>query len=244
MRFVRRSDTDIETLVAVSKLKQQKKYNIDAVKNSLRKIYHGCCAYCEGKVEPVAYFEIEHFYPKDKDKYPQWRLDFHNLHYACPRCNRLKGKKVKKILSPNYYNNDGIWEMYPKEIDSCMCYVGHKLVVYPNAEPLLQQKGEETVKLFQLNDRPSLVMARLRRYTEVYNLLEIIREVLAEMNNINPKKMEGVMSKLFQQLISYTEPGSAYATMIIQNFGTEIYKLLQIWQKYKTLENPIHVQNT
>lgn len=232
MRFVRRSDTDIETLVAVSKLKQQKKYNIDVVKNSLRKIYHGCCAYCEGKVEPVAYFEIEHFYPKMK--YPQWKLDFHNLHYACPRCNRLKGEKVKKILSPNYYNNSGKWEMYPKEIDHCVRYVGHKLVVYRKADKLLKQKGKSTIKLFQLNDRPSLVLARLRRYSEVYNLLEIIYEVLEQMNNIVPRKMEGALSKLFQQLISYTEPDSAYSTMVIHNFGDEIYKLLQIWETYKS----------
>ena len=228
MRFVPRSDIDTETMVAESKLKHAKTYNIDAVKRALCHIYSGCCAYCEGEVESVAYFEIEHFYPKEK--FPQWRKDFHNLHFACPRCNRLKGQSIKEILSPNYYNHNGAWEAHPDEIDSCLRYVGHMLFINPDADESLQKRGNNTIQLFQLNKRPSLTMERIRKYAEAYSLVEVIYDILRRTRDKDSKQMDRVLHRLFRQLINYTEPNSAYSTMIIQNFGDEICKLLEIWK--------------
>lgn len=40
------------------------KYNESNVRKYLRKVYHGCCAFCECNPETSSFFEIDHFYPK------------------------------------------------------------------------------------------------------------------------------------------------------------------------------------
>lgn len=229
MRYIPRDNSTWHAMHAIYALRHSgDEYNIEPVKSALRQIYYGCCAYCEGKVEPVAYFEIEHFYPKGK--YLQWRTNFHNLHFSCPRCNRLKGEKENNtILSPNYYYENEEWVTHPTEIDSCLHYTGYLL--FPNADDT-SKKGEGTIEMFKLNDRPFLVWDRLRRYIEVYNLLKIIYDVLKLEKNV-VKHLDKPIAILFQQVVSYTNPDTAYSTMIIQNFGDEIKKLLSIWNVYR-----------
>lgn len=227
MRFIQRTNSDHKSMIAISRLRRSNEYNLDAVKDALRCLYHGCCTYCEGEVESIAYCEIEHFYPKSF--YEKWRMDFHNMHYSCPRCNRLKGDKQIEILSPNYYNEDGIWVKYPEEIDTCLHYTGYKLFVNKNASQSLQIKGNNTINLFQLNNRKSLEMARLRRYAEVYYILKVILGVMQD-KDMDAANKDDVLKIMFHQLINYTEPNASYSAMIIQNFGVEICKLLRIWE--------------
>ena len=64
MRYVGREELEWECDLAqkaLQKYSNGEKYNNEVVQNVLRRIYHGCCAYCEGRVEPTAYFEIEHY---------------------------------------------------------------------------------------------------------------------------------------------------------------------------------------
>jgi len=97
---------------------------------------------------------------------------------------------------------------------------------------ILQKKGEGTIEMFKLNARPFLVWDRLRRYIEVYNLLKVIFDVLKSGKDA-VKHLDKPIAILFQQVVSYTNPDAAYSTMIIQNFGDEIKKLLSIWNVYR-----------
>lgn len=236
MRYVGREEFEWECDLAqkaLQKYSNGKKYNNEVVQNVLRQIYHGCCAYCEGRVEPTAYFEIEHYYPKTK--YAQWRTEFKNLHYACPRCNRLKGNKDPKsyhILSPNLYYEDGTWLAKPNEIDESVFYAGHKVFARTGS-----QMGKGTIKVFQLNERQSLWIDRLRRYAECYYLMNVICGLLSK-NSKDVRELDSTLQILFGQLISYTNSSSAYSTMVIQNFGDEICKLLKVWQ-FKRKEKSI-----
>ena len=78
------------------------------VKDIIRDLYNGCCAYCDCAFEEGAYYQLDHFYPKSKAKYKKYRKCIKNLHYSCQRCNNLKGAKdPHNILSPNYFlSND------------------------------------------------------------------------------------------------------------------------------------------
>ena len=67
------------------------RYKKDDVCEALEEMYNGLCCYCEGRIGAVAFEEIEHRRPKSL--YPEYTFEWDNLHLACPRCNRAKGKK-------------------------------------------------------------------------------------------------------------------------------------------------------
>lgn len=86
-----------------------------AARKPLAELFHGKCAYCESKTEPVSSGEIEHFRPKietldmvsrrtasasktgrtqaEIDGYWWLVYDWENLYYVCPICNRNKGNQ-------------------------------------------------------------------------------------------------------------------------------------------------------
>lgn len=78
-----------------SKLRKacEKKYNQKTVKSKLRSAFHGKCAYCESRVNHVAYPQIEHFEPKELS--PDQTFEWSNFRLACGICNgpSWKGNK-------------------------------------------------------------------------------------------------------------------------------------------------------
>ena len=47
----------------------------------LKKMFKGCCAYCEGLYEGTSYPQIEHFKPKSL--FPELMFDYNNMNIAC-----------------------------------------------------------------------------------------------------------------------------------------------------------------
>ena len=84
---LRRVVTDAE------KKRATNKYRHPQIKNALKILFHGKCAYCESKIEHVSDAHIEHYRPKSK--YPELTFDWNNLLLACGKCNsaRYKGGK-------------------------------------------------------------------------------------------------------------------------------------------------------
>lgn len=68
----------------------KRRYNNSDVKNALRTECNEKCMYCESKVNHVAYEHIEHYKPKDPNKYPELTFEWSNLGLACPVCNQNK----------------------------------------------------------------------------------------------------------------------------------------------------------
>ena len=88
-----------ELLDALSSPEQDRKrvnrcknrYKKDDILEALEEMYGELCCYCEARIGTVAFGEIEHRRPKSSQ--PEYTFEWDNLHLACPRCNRAKGKK-------------------------------------------------------------------------------------------------------------------------------------------------------
>lgn len=220
---------------AQSLLDLSKRYNEnDRVREIIRIIYSGCCAFCECSPEDGSFFQIEHFYPKSNSKFRKFKMRIENLHYSCQRCNNLKGKLVNlNIFSANYFlTNHLMWAISSTaKIESEIFYIGH-LLFSKNKVALSIDRGQETINLFDLNNfnganrsrRLFLVESRLRVFATVQKIITAIFELISNYTPNNNKAIE----ILFLIAIKYTNNNTHYSTMTIHNFGADIYKLLSI----------------
>jgi len=68
------------------------KYNHKQVKDSLKIMFSGKCAYCESHITHIGFGHIEHFRPKSK--FPELCFEWDNLLLGCEICNgKYKGDK-------------------------------------------------------------------------------------------------------------------------------------------------------
>lgn len=72
---------------AVSSTKYDARYRMPDIKDQLKLIYHGKCAYCETPAEQMV---VEHYRPK-RGGYYWLAFSWDNLLLACPKCNEYKG---------------------------------------------------------------------------------------------------------------------------------------------------------
>lgn len=229
-------EKDLESSIifdAHTRLEASKTYNSDPkVRDHLRTIYHGCCAYCESKFEEGAYFQIDHFYPKGNKQYKPYEKEIRNLHYSCQRCNNLKGDSCKRIMSPNWFLSGNDWKLTKKDkIEREIYYVGHLL--YSNNTQGTIDRGKKTIELFNLNNanpsprsnRASLVEGRLRVLNDMYLTLKAMTNLLVNYDYSNNITIE----ILIYQAIIKTRPDAPYSTMIIHNYGDLLVKLLKIY---------------
>jgi len=240
MRFVEKNIiTNSLVIEAQILLNASRHYNqSDRVKDIIRKLYYGCCAFCECSPEDGLFFQIEHFYPKNVTAYKKYAKSIENLHFSCQRCNTLKGRKVHlNIFSPNYFLSGGSWGLSKIEkIEGELYYVGHLLFFKNSITPSIN-RGLETIKLFDLNNingsirssRQHLIESRLRVYDNVYKILSVIYELI-----LNYKMdFDNAIIILFSIVIKYTNSSSHFSTMVIHNFGSDIHKLLVIYNAKK-----------
>lgn len=240
MRFVEKNKLSNALVIeAQALLNASRHYNqSDRVKDIIRALYSGCCAFCECSPEEGSFFQIEHFYPKNIKKFSKYSKSIENLHYSCQRCNTLKGRKVHlNIFSPNYFLHSSSWiETDFQKIETELHYVGH-LLFSSNSKRHSIDRGQETIELFDLNNfngstrssRQHLIESRLRVYEIVYKILTVLFDLLSK----NKKDNNNAIEILFSIVIKYTNRTSHFSTMIIHNFGSDIYKLLEIYNTKK-----------
>lgn len=237
MRYIEKNiATNTLAIEAQLLLNKARHYNEnDRVKEIIRLLYSGCCAFCECSPEDGSFFQIEHFYPKNSARHRRFIKSIENLHYSCQRCNTLKGRRVhQNIFSPNYFLNNVLnWQITGvAKIESELFYIGHLLFSF-NSNHTSTDRGNETIKLFDLNNfngairssRQFLVESRLKLYKTVFDIVNVIYELLLNYAPTNNKAIE----ILFSTLIKFTNKSTHYSTMIIHNFGAEIHKLLTIY---------------
>lgn len=240
MRYISKNIENPIVLDTIRRLDNSRTYNEDpAVYDNLRYVYGGCCAYCESKIGVASYPQLDHFYPKRKSgQYSEYEKDIHNLHYSCQRCNQLKGTQVKEIFSPNWYlNNQGEWSLTnPHKIETELYYVGH-LLYSRNIVKGSEDRGYNTIKLFNLNNnsgairghRAYLVEERLRTLHTAYRYISILTTLLSNYSQY----MNPIIEQDLKQLVGMTHINSAYSTMVLHNYGDLIIKLLKIYSKKK-----------
>lgn len=75
--------------------KTRKRYNHEAIKSALVKMFYGKCAYCESQIRHITYGHIEHFCPKDNAGCIDQTFEWSNLLLACDICNNAGHKGTK-----------------------------------------------------------------------------------------------------------------------------------------------------
>lgn len=130
MRYIEKDMLSQLVIEGQTLLKKSRHYNQNnRVREIIRMVYSGCCAFCESSLEQTSFFQIEHFYPKNISTFKIHVKRIENLHYSCQRCNTLKGKKVHlKIFSPNFFLDKKKWKLTKStKIENELYYVGHIL---------------------------------------------------------------------------------------------------------------------
>jgi len=243
MKYVEKAATDPLVIEAQLLLNKAGHYNeSDRVKDIIRIIYSGCCAFCGSSPEHSSFYQIEHFYPKGNTRYSRYVKDIFNLHYGCQRCNTLKSTLVHlNIFSPNAYLTKNRWQQtMPGKIDNELVYVGHILYSLNNRPGSIDRAGS-TIRLFDLNNdngagrsgRQHLVEERIRVFDTVFQMLQTVYHLITEERSSTA--IDQAIRLLFTMVMRYINPQSAYSNMIVQNFGDDIIKLLSIFLKRRRL---------
>ena len=76
------------------------RYQNSEIKDALEKETHGKCAYCESKFKHIAFGDIEHILPKNKNACPELYVEWNNLTLACEVCNRINKKDYYEPSDP------------------------------------------------------------------------------------------------------------------------------------------------
>lgn len=235
MKYIAKELSDPLVINTSQRLCVSKDYNSDPiVRENLRIIYNGCCAYCECAPEAGSFYHIEHFYPKSERQFEKYRKSIENLHYSCQICNTLKNKRNPcDIMSPNYYlDSNNTWQKTTEnKIEDELYYVGHLLYSH-NKHTGSIDRGKNTIDRLNLNNhisslysRAYLVESRIRCLADVTLIIGISIDLLENYQD----KCRQPVKILIKRLVEYTEVSSPFSTMIIHNYGREIIKLIEIY---------------
>ena len=133
------------------------------IRSALRVETHAKCAYCEGRINDVAYDNIEHKLPKSK--FPELACSWENLTIACPKCNTNKGD----------YDNPScrVLDPYVDDVEHQLAFGG------PLALPRGGPRASATVNLLDLN-RMELLYSRGQALTGINRLLDMIERAAGQ----------------------------------------------------------------
>jgi hypothetical protein len=106
-QLCRQADEDADAKLSFDK----RVYGADEVKAVLRAAQHDKCCFCEAKVSPVAFGDVEHYRPKAAVRQsvndPEIRRGYYwlayewpNLYFACEQCNRRHKRDYFPLENP------------------------------------------------------------------------------------------------------------------------------------------------
>ncbi|ULO04733.1 TIGR02646 family protein [Paenibacillus sp. 19GGS1-52] len=197
-------------LLAQRSLKENQNYSrmlnqfprMPEIRSELKWLFKNKCAFCESSFSELY---VAHFRPKSL--YEWLAFEWENLVLCCRDCNKAQGgsfpvngirgevlcsiEKLRKI--EDYLLIDPCYDLPEKHIS--FNYIGEILS--------LTDKGEETIRTFELN-RPSLVRGRKMRINEVENIITRLRENF----EINPTQaiFNELSLKIYQIINSPDQP--------------------------------------
>jgi uncharacterized protein (TIGR02646 family) len=157
-------------------------------KDALRKSASGKCMYCEGKIEHVSYFHVEHINPKKK--FPELEFEWNNLGFSCQVCNTNKGDKYdEQTPFINPYNEN------PEEH---LVFLDH--IVFPKHG---SKRGKYTIDEIDLN-RANLIERRKDKKDGIDKIIEITLHISSEI----------LKNQLIEELKKEAEKDKEYSAMI------------------------------
>lgn len=164
--------------------------NYRAYKEDLRRDFSSRCGYCDALDEffgGIRGYQIDHFAPKSL--FPEWLLEYRNLVYSCPFCNRAKSNKwVGKDRSTPNDGLNGFVDPCDPDLDNhierdshgrirAKTSLGRYMITNLNLTLIRHQFVWQTQKLDELLGELLELEARLSADTEHYRsvLQEIVR---------------------------------------------------------------------
>ena len=200
------------------------RYKLDDIKEKLRIIYNGKCAFCEQKVEQL---HVEHFRPKDTYYWLAYSWD--NLVLSCPACNMHKGVSfelngVRQFFENNEENLRNINNLsavydileLPKMVNPEITEPTSLIIFFKDGRiDSTDRNFKYTITTCKL-DRPSLIDERRK-------ILNIFKsEIRAELVNSRSKEeqthaIELLMRQFVRSSINHSNAYMAFRKYAIQN---------------------------
>ncbi|AMW99770.1 hypothetical protein [Rummeliibacillus stabekisii] len=214
-------------------------YGKPNVKEQLARMFNNKCAYCESKISPVSYGDIEHFRPKtayhsiDGENliYPGYywlAMDWNNLLLSCEVCNRSYKKNKFPLIDENKRkkrHDDEVIED-PLIIDPCHEEMNPKDYIFFTEEGIIKYKdgeggkGEKSIQIYGLS-RPNLTDNRkiLAKELEDKKI-----QILGYLNTISTL-IEFPNPKLFREIIesNLKDLEAVYNSLKKSNLPSEPY---------------------
>jgi len=194
----------------------QKRYSHSEIRDALKKMFHGKCAYCESRFGDVTHGHIEHFYPKNpKGGYADKTFEWSNLLLACPVCNDPQHKGTKFPLDANgnpilIDPSDGITDP-ASHLDFRLDTLDNRF----NANIYeLDERGRQIKDIFDLN-RDDLLLERSEYVEKLLSILEFART--------GNSKSKALLKKACQPDAPYRAFALTYIYPYIQNQENQLY---------------------
>ena len=142
---------------------EPRRYAHQEIRSALEAETNSKCAYCEGRINDVAYTNIEHKLPKSKHR--TLVCDWENLTIACPRCNTNKGDYDEPECS--------LLDPYIDDVEEAVAFGG------PLALPRGGDRSRGTITRLDLN-RLDLLFARGEALMRLDRLLDLLERAANE----------------------------------------------------------------
>ena len=143
--------------------REPRRYAHPNIRSALEAETHSKCAYCEGRIDHVAYTHIEHKLPKSK--HPTLVCAWGNLTIACPKCNINKGKYDEP--------NCPLLDPHVDDVEKEVAFGG------PMALARGGTRASVTITRLKLN-RAELLFARSEVLKKLYLLLDLLERAANE----------------------------------------------------------------
>lgn len=178
------------------------KYNHKQVKDSLKIMFSGKCAYCESHITHIGYGHIEHFRPKSK--FPELCFEWSNFMLGCEICN---GKQYKGDKFPERHEGGPFVNPVDEEPDDFFEFEFDSETGTANVIPK-DRRALTTEEMLGLN-RPELV----KRRSSIVRLLVTIA--------IKADKGDRIFITELKRRCNKDEEYAAFARALVKRFNIE-----------------------
>jgi len=220
------SDLKTDAILKKGKHKYKSAYYGAGCKKELESLYHNKCCFCESDPSPAAFWQVEHFRPKNKspkkspygthEGYYWLGYEWSNLLLVCQKCNNKKSShfpiadqtlrlnshsvdfagNIIFLITDTVYQNEGHMLLNP-EIDTVEDY----FIFKPNGEIAgidPEGRGALSIKLYGLQ-RERLVLGRKKIADDFF---DEIKEALVKYNlsEINENSLIDILNLKFNTL--------------------------------------------
>lgn len=196
-------------------------YGHKSVKRALAEAQHGKCCYCETKVGPGAYGDVEHFRPKkavkqrrgdpeSKPGYYWLAYAWNNLLFSCQVCNQSHKGSLFPLADPGRRacsHRHALADESPLLLDPASDDPERSIAFRREVPFGRDRRGEETIRCLGL-DRRELCEERADVLARVEGLLDVLEIVSHEGDRA------GCRDRVLDDLVRMSEDSGRYASMV------------------------------